>query len=334
MRRLIRWSVALALIWSLLWGGMALVLRQAYLGWFDDRTAQGWSVDYAEFTLTGYPLHHRVRLTSPSFADPVNGTAWSGEWLQFESPAIWPGRQSMTVSPEPQRISYFDQTAILTAQDMQAEFHLAPGLDLQLKTLSMTSGPWQLENPDGSVTEAQGLTLSMSQQSDAPQSYDIRFDAPGFVPPSGLRSLSARAEALPDAFESLTLNATVTFDRPWDLRAVDTARPQPRAIQLDLAEAQWGKLLLRMAADLTVTAEGVPNGQVSIQAENWREAVAMGRDTDLLPPEVFDAVEQGLSLLAQMTGGPDSLDVRINLRDGFMAVGLIPIGPAPRLILR
>ena len=89
-----------------------------------------------------------------------------------------------------------------------------------------------------------------------------------------------------------------------------------------------------MAADLTVTSEGVPNGQVSIQAENWREAVAMGRDTDLLPPEVFDAVEQGLSLLAQMTGGPDSLDVRINLRDGFMAVGLIPIGPAPRLILR
>jgi len=334
MARVLRGVIVLAVLWCLIWAGVAMLLRQTYHGWFDARADMGWNIDYADFSVTGFPLRHRVEMDAPMFVDPFNGTAWSARWLTMESPAIWPGHFKVAVAPGEQRLSFFDQTAILTTRDLVADLRLAPRRDLELQSASVTSGAWRLRGASGHATEAEGLAFSMIQSDGDPALYDITFEAPGFSPSSALQELSARAQSLPPGFDSLTLRAAVTFERPWGIGALENRRPQPRLINLELAEAQWGDLLLRVAGEFTVDKDGIPDGQISIQAKNWAEAVEMGREANLAPPEILDAVEQGLSLLATMTGGPDSLDVRINLRGGMMSVGLIPIGPAPRIILR
>jgi hypothetical protein len=45
-------------------------------------------------------------------------------------------------------------------------------------------------------------------------------------------------------------------------------------------------------------------------------------------------VESGLSMMAQMAGNPQTLDIPLNLRNGRVMLGPIPLGPAPVLRLR
>ena len=111
-------------------------------------------------------------------------------------------------------------------------------------------------------------------------------------------------------------------------------RPQPRQITLHLAEAKWGNLNLNFAADLSVSAQGIPDGTMSIQAENWRTMLDFAQVSGTLPPAFRDQAEAVLNVLAGASGNPETLDVDLTMRDGAIYLGFLPIAPAPRLILR
>ena len=132
MRRLIRVLIFIAIAWSAYWFIAGYGLRTALTGWFDKQQELGWQADFSDVETAGYPSHHMTRLLNPALADPVNGTAWSADWIEFQSPAIWPGRQVLHFADTPQRLSYFDQTATIQADALQAELQLQPGVALVL----------------------------------------------------------------------------------------------------------------------------------------------------------------------------------------------------------
>lgn len=136
------------------------------------------------------------------------------------------------------------------------------------------------------------------------------------------------------ALDTLELRARVTFDKPWDRSALETARPQPRRVVLNLADARWGRLRILAAGEFEVDAQGQPDGTVTLKVDNWREMLEMARQSGALPPEAVGPAERALRLLSGIGGNPDALDARITLSGGYMSFGLIPLGPAPRLILR
>ncbi len=333
MRRLIRVVIFLALAWSAYWFIAGYGLRNALTNWFDTQQDLGWQADFSDVATSGYPVHHVTRLRNPALADPVNGTAWSADWIEFQSPAIWPGRQVLSFAETPQRLSYFDQTAIIQAADMQAALHLQPGVALLLETLALTAGPWTITQ--GNAAQAGGDTLALIMtQSGAPVSYDISAKIDGFTPGDDLRALMRSAATLPQAFETLEINSSVTFDKPWDRSALEQRRPQPVAIDLHLAEAKWGELRLFATGDLTVDAQGIPSGEIAVRAENWRDMIAMANAAGALPDQAVDPVTRALKFMAGLGGNPNALDLQLNFRDGFVALGPLPLGPAPRLILR
>ncbi len=333
MRGLIRLIIVLAVLWSGWWLLSAYGLRLSLSNWFDAQRELGWQADYSEMQTSGYPFRHTTRLDLPALADPRTGTAWRADWISFDSPAAWPGRQTLHFADTPQTLSYLDQTDTVIAQDMTAKLHLRPGIALQLEQMALTAGPWAVASTDGSILQAQSLVLDM-QQTEDPAVYDITFGADRFSPGENLRRLSQTAQALPATFETLTLQMQVAFDRPWDRRALEESRPQPLEINLRLADAQWGALRLQAAGHVTVDGNGVPEGSVTIKAENWREMLAIAQATGSLPESAVEPTDRVLGLLAGLGGNPNALDVKLNLRDGFVALGPIPLGPAPRLILR
>lgn len=87
-------------------------------------------------------------------ADPGTGTAWRADWLVLDSPALWPGALTLSFPQTPQRLSYLDRTAAITAQGLQAGLRLAPGTALTLEALELTAGPWQVILADGSAVAA------------------------------------------------------------------------------------------------------------------------------------------------------------------------------------
>ncbi len=333
MIRLIKIMVVLALVWSAWWYGSGYLLRHGITTWFDSRAEQGWRAELADITTSGYPLRHFTLLSSPALADPATGTAWQADWLMLDSPAAWPGYQSLHFAPTPQRLSYFDQTVVIEARDMVARLHLQPGLALTLKRMQLSAGQWQVDGDDGPVMSAASLVLAMVQ-GDTPETYRFDIDATEFTPGLRLRQLIGTTHGLPASFETLTLDMKVTFDHAWDRKALEARRPQPVAIDLELAELHWGTLRVMAAGGLTVDGNGIPTGAITVKVENWREMLAMARAAGGLAPQAVDAAERALNFLARLGGNRNSLDVQLNLVDGFIALGPIPLGPAPRLILR
>ena len=333
MIRLLKIIVTLALVWSIYWFAAGYGVRHAITNWFDTRQQQGWHAEFVDIGTGGYPRRHQTRLVGPGLADPQTGTAWQADWMQFDSPAIWPGHQRVTFPDTAQRLSYFDQTLTILPTGMVADMRLRPGARLQLETMALTSGGWQVTKGTDTLIAASALTLSM-QQTETPDIYQFDIDAPEFTPGPELRRLMRSSDSLPETFETLRLDMQVDFSAPWDLSALETARPQPQHIDLRLVEVRWGGLRLLAAGKLDVDAQGIPTGAMTIKADNWREMLAMAAAAGTIPAKVMDPAERVLNLLAGMSGNPNALDVQLNFRDGYVAFGPFPLGPAPRLILR
>lgn len=333
MIRLLKICIGLGLAWSAYWYGSGYLVRQGVAGWFDQQAALGWQADYADLSTSGYPLRHVTTLTSPALADPANGTAWQADWLVMDNPAIWPGHQTLLFPPTVQRLSYLDQTVELVAEDMTADFHLKPGTDLQVERMALTAGAWSVDAQGTEILGGQELMVSM-QETDQPATYHYTVAVPQFVPDERLRDAPGAASALPASFQTLELDMTVGFDRPWDRRALEERRPQPRAIDLRLARAEWGPLSLFAAGQLTVDAGGVPTGTVTLKAENWRDMLAIAQQSGTIPDIAVEPTAKILKLLSRVSGNPDTLDVELTLSDGMMSMGFLPLGPAPYIYLR
>ncbi len=333
MRRLVRVLIFLAVVWSGYWALAGYGVRSAIAGWFAHQQNLGWQADYSDLEIAGYPWHHKTRLNHVALADPVNGTAWSADWIEFQNPAIWPGRQILRFAETPQRLSYFDQTAIIRADGLQAELNLRPGVALELENMALSSGAWSVTQGGTDIAAGKSLGLIM-EQGVPPETYAIRVSSDAFTPGEDLRALMRSAASLPQAFKTLELDMNVTFDKTWDRSALEERRPQPRMIDLHLAEVQWGELRLFATGELEVDDQGIPVGEIAIKAENWRDMIAMANAAGALPDQAVDPVTRALNLLAGLGGNPNALDLQLNFRDGFVALGPLPLGPAPRLILR
>jgi hypothetical protein len=333
MNRLIKWAIALGLIWSIYWYGTGYVLRQGIEGWFQAQAARGWQAEFSDIASSGYPLRHVTTLQAPALADPASGIAWTADWLNLDSPAIWPGRQTLRFANTPQRLSYFDRTLVIEATDMLAALDLRPGLGLALNRLGLSAGPWRVTQQSGAVMGAGSLTLEMVK-TDQQNTYRFDINAAGFTPGAGLRRFLQSSAALPASFETLALDMLVRFDRPWDISALEQRRPQPVAIDLQQAELRWGSLRVSGTGQVRIDANGVPYGKIGIRAENWREMLASAKATGAIPRDAIEPAERILRLLSGVGGNPETLDVQLSLRDGLVRLGPFPLGPAPRLILR
>lgn len=333
MRRVIRVIIFIGVLWSAYWFVAGYGLRAAITGWFDQQQARGWLADFSDVATAGYPTHHVTRLNNPALADPVNGTAWRADWIEFESPAIWPGRQVLRFAETPQRLSYYDQTSTIVADELIAELQLQPGVSLVLEKLALTAGAWSVTENTTALAAGDTLSLIMAQTS-LPEAYAITARADGFTPGDRLRALMNSAASLPQSFETLELDMVTTFSKVWDRSALEDSRPQPVAIDLRLAEIKWGGLRLFAAGKLDVDAQGVPSGEIAVKAENWRDMIDMANAAGALPDQAVDPVTRALNFLAGLGGNPNALDLRLIFRDGFVALGPVPLGPAPRLILR
>ncbi|MCR9126674.1 MAG: DUF2125 domain-containing protein [Rhodobacteraceae bacterium] len=331
--RLIFVAMIVCATWGAYWAVSHQAMRGALQSWFEARRDLGWQADFGALDSAGFPTRHVMRLTDVALADPSTGALWRSPGWALDARAIWPGHVTMNFADGTQKFAYFDNTATLDATGLIATLDLRPGLALELADLGLAAGKWRLAGPAGPLAQADDLHVSMQQQTN-PETYRIALSARSFAPGIAARQAARIPPGLPRAFDALTLDMTASFDRPWDRAALETGRPQPRLIDLALADAHWGALRLRAAGSVTVDADGIPEGTITIRAENWRAMLEMAAASGALPDPVLRATERGLAFLARLGDDPDRLVAQLNLRQGVMALGPFPLGPAPRLILR
>jgi len=335
MRILLAVILITAAAWSGYWFLGAQAIDRGLRGWLDARTAEGWVVSVDTLRTRGFPNRFDTTLDAVELADPATGWAWQAPVFQTLALSYRPNHV-IAVWPDSQTLATPLQRIRIDSDRMRGSLVFAGGTAFTLDRATIEAAGVALDSTAGwqaAMTDGQ-LALRRTPATDA-HSYDIAFDATDLALPDGLAARLGQGAKVGDVVQRLGVEARVEFDAPWDRRAIEDRRPQPTRIDLTLARARWGGLDLRIAGVLDVDAAGVPTGSVTVKATNWREMLAMAQAAGLVPEGLAGLLEGGLAQMARMNGNPDTLDVPLRFAQGRVSLGgVLPLGPAPRLVLR
>ncbi len=334
MFKLIGVFVVLAILWCGWWAFASAAMQRGIATWLEARRALGWQADVGTIEKLGFPLRLHTQVTDLALADPQSGAAVSLDTLNISAPTYWPGYVTVTLPQTPITLANAQVRAVVAAPDASSDLRLRPGPSLGLESLGLKSAAWSVDTALGGLVGADTLDLTMIQQTSASPTYDIKLEADDLTPGAITRGFLGLPADWPLAFDTFAADLTVTFDRIWDRRALGRTRPQPRMIDLRQALVIWGDVEILATGNIAVNLEGLATGTVSIKAENWRAILDMVENAGYLPPNMRPQAEQMLTGLAQMTGNTTRLDLTLSLKEGRMSMGFIPLGRAPRIILR
>lgn len=336
MRRLVVAVTVAAMLWAGWWAVGAWGARTAFEGWFAAQRDAGWVADYADLGVAGFPNRFDITLSEPRLADPATGWAWEAPFFQVFALSYRPNHV-IAIWPNEHLLSAPDGRLRILSNKMQASLVLEAGTALELDRMTLVADTLTLRPEGGASGEEVSMTAfrsAIDREPDAAARYRFGIDAQDLSLPPALRRLVGADDSLPPRLSALRMDMTAEFDRPWDRSAVERARPQPVLIDLTLAEVKWGDLELALAGKVTVDAAGIPEGRVTIKAQNWQEMLTMARTSGALSAGMADQVEGLLSLLARVSGNPATLDLPVDFVRGLIFVGPAPLGAAPVIRLR
>ena len=323
----------IAVLWSGIWFAGAYGTERVMGAWLDARASEGWLVNYESLETGGYPIRFRTELREVELADPETGWAWIAPEFQITQPSYQPQRIEAIWPPEQSLASPFERLTI-TNSEMGAVVEVRPGGDLALDESEMTLANVAVRSTEGWQMALEAAELQVARLPETNATYDILFEANALTPAEPVQAVLNPAGILPEAIELMRFEAVMGFDRPWDLTALEQSRPGITSIDLADLSANWGELSLRLAGEMAVDADGYPTGEISVRAQNWREMVEMGVNAGAIPVEARGGIERILGLVAGLSGRDTDIDAPLSFRDQRVFFGPIPVGDAPRLVLR
>ena len=330
MRALVIVVLLAAIGWCGYWVVGARALDRAVERWLSERRAEGWLAEAADMRVRGFPNRFDLALVELDLADPETGLAWSAPFFQILALSYRPNHV-IAVWPPEQTFASPDERVSVASDEMRGSLVLE-GTNLALDRATFVADAVRLASDSGWQTALSQARLAVRRT--AATTYDIGAETLGLVPGGAIQTRLDPADAFPDELQLLRLDATVAFDAPWDLGAIEDARPQPVRIAIDELTARWGEMDLRVSGALDIGPGGVPEGRITVEAENWREmleiAIAAGAVSEAIAP----TIERALGVLAGMSGNGETLDAPLDFGGGRITFGPVPLGPAPRLILR
>lgn len=326
LKRLTFLVIFLALAWSGYWAWGASSLKSSFADWESARRADGWDIAYSDMRLRGFPNRHDTTWTYLALHDPDTGWGWEAPFFQLfllsynrhHAVAVWPPQQTI-VTP--------GGSYKLESESLQASL-VTEGADHALVRSNLVADVLNVAGPKGDSLAMAQLRAALSRPEGEIAAYDVALQIDGLaLSAPGLRSFSG----VPDAFQDTKLRARITFAEPWTLGPDARGMPDVTAIDLTEAALVWGPMSLRAAGQVDVDRKGEIEGKLTLRAENWRQMVRIAGASEQVSRGVLDAVETGLELIAQFGGSGENIDVTLTFRDGRSYIGILPIGPAPRL---
>ena len=333
MRRFLVVVIVAALGWGGYWFIGARAVETGLSIWIDQRRAEGWAADYTALNTSGFPNRFDTTFTDLHLADPQTGLAWAAPFFQIMALSYTPNH-IIAVWPDKQRIGTPFQNIEITNDRMLGSVVLHPGPALELDRLVVELEDFRLTSSLGWSASLDDGQLSGRAAVGKPDTYDIEFEADGVRPSRDLLDSLNPTGTLPDVFERLHIRTTVAFDAPWDRFAIEDRRPQVTSIDLGILQANWGNMDLNAAGELDVDVSGMPTGRITVRAKNWREMLQLAVASGVVAEGFAPTIERALELLSQMSGNPRTLDAPLSFEDGRMSFGPIPLGAAPRLVIR
>lgn len=308
------------------WGagqGVAVWARRALAG--AEAAGQGGA---EAVVAAGFPTRFGVSLEGPWGADADLRPLWALKQARITAP-VWAPLSWQVDLPLPQQVALRGRRFDLTGKTAGARLDLAAGrnlpvrgLDLQMQDPALT---W--EAAAAPSLAARSVTIT-AQSAEGMGDYHVSGQLAGLAFPPGLAAALSRQAPLPDRIDSVTLRATVTFDRPFALIAEAPAV----LVALDLAQLEliWGGHRIRVSGHLTVAPDGIPEGTLTIALSDFPVWLDFALSAGLVPPERKAMLLAMGDYLARQS--PDgSVQLPLSFDKGWISLAAIPLGPAPQL---
>jgi hypothetical protein len=332
VRLLLIVTVAFAAVWAGWWVVGSRAKSLLIESWAEEMRAEGWRIAWEERRLRGFPSRFDTTFEGLSLADPAGAYGWEAPLLQLLSLSYRPD-SVIAVFPDEQRVSLPGGAWRIASDDMRASATVAPGRRIELRRATLVGEDLRWSGPASGALEAGQIAIRRAAGADAEvapdgepggetrdgdAAYDFAAFAerlalpPGTVPP-GLETI-----------ERADLDATLGFASP--LALADGRLPPLERIELRTATVAWAGAVLRLSGELEVDGRGRPEGALALRAEGW-EALLPAL-AGILPEGQIAALE---AFLGGMAGEDGTVETTIDLRDGRMSLGLLPLGPVPLL---
>ncbi|WP_289040515.1 DUF2125 domain-containing protein [uncultured Aliiroseovarius sp.] len=333
MRKLIVIALLLAGLWGGYWFIGAKATERAFAGWLAARQADGWVAEVDDLTTQGFPNRFDTIFTGLELADPDTGLSWIAPEFQILALsykphhviAAWPGTQ--IIATPLQRIE-------VSGRDLKGSILVAPTPALTLQRSSIVLEGVNLSSSAGWTSGLERGQFATRQLDSGQNRHEVHFEAVNLTPALSFVQSKDEDDLLPPVFEGVTLKANVDFTAPWNRAAIEEARPQITHIDLTEFKAKWGELELWLAGAVEIDDQGIPTGNITVKARNWRQMIEVARASGALAPSLVSTVTGALQFVAGLSGDEETLDVPLRLSGGTMFLGPIPIGTAPVIVIR
>lgn len=334
MRWLLWVVVAAGAIWSGVWFAASAALDRAARAAFAGAGAQGILASEAGIAVRGFPNRLDLTVTAPRLADPMTGAAWEAPFAQGFALVYRPWHL-IGVVPAGQRLTLPDGTALTVERGTARAslvFDLATALPLDRFVLAW-DGPAVVRERAGLppvAVAADSLRLATRRDPSRALWHEIGLEVAGLAPDAAVTAALPAGSGLPGAIEAVRLRAFAGLSAPLDRFAGQT-RPGLTGLELREASLRWGALTVSAQGALAADAEGLAEGRVDIRIEPWPLALEAAVAAGLVRPELAPTWAEVARRLAETSPDPQRLDLPLTFARGRMALGPLPLGPAPRL---
>jgi len=328
---------AIIMVAALGWGGYWFVgsraLDRAYLAWFDTRTAQGWLAEYSDISIEGFPNRFDTTISGIDLRAPGERWSWSAPFLQILA-LSYNLRHVIVIWPHDQTIAARGQSIDLASEDMRASIALASVTRLALDHSELVTKMPVLTSDAGWRLAASEARFATRPDPKVENGIEAALNVLDLAPGGPALTALSGVPALPPTLSDFRLDLSFGLSGPLDRSALGHEPPQPTKIVVNTARAAWGDMLFQASGSLDVDRAGVPTGSIKLELTDWRTMLDVLTVTGALRAKDRPDLESVLEVLAGLSGDPNQVDVTLIFRGGFVAAGMVPIGPAPRLLLR
>lgn len=328
MKRLLIATLVISLGWFAYWFVGSIGLQRSYEAWFEQQRTVGWQAEYSDLHLRGFPNRFDTTFENIALADPHTGLAWNAPFFQLFALSYRPNH-IIAIWPQEQVISTPAQKITIRSESLQASAVFAPSADVTLRRSNFAADQIALQSDQDWRVAADQARLAFVQNDNTETAYTFALQGIGVAPPAALRN-----NVLPEKMSALDLSLNLSFDRPWDLRALEQRRPQPIAVDIDVAKAAWGPMSFEAAGAVTLQNGFLQSGELTFRATEWEAMLELARNTEQFAEVALETAAQVLRVLASTSGTPNDIDVTLTFKEGVAYLGFIPLGPAPRLYLQ
>jgi hypothetical protein len=328
MGRLTFWIIFLVALYSGYWFVGSRAVGQALNTAIVDARQDGWQVAYEALDTSGFPGQFDISVTDADIVAPDGKWAWRAPSLQVFAPSMQPTHLS-AIFARTQALRLGDQTLQIDSTEFQVNAATRLNTALSFDAASVVITGATVQSDFGWRIDLGRVLASFVAEPETAATYNLDVDTVDLALPEPLIAQIAPDSGLSNTIARVDLDGSVTLDKPLDRFAFDGDVAQPMAEQIVLTgfDLNWGDIALNAAGTLDIDAQGIPDGRITFKTAQWWTIIDILVAAGAIDPGIAPTLTNVASAMAQDGG---MLELPVTFQDGFMSMGLLPLGPAPR----